>query len=46
MPILRLKLSDLATLSDSASESLTGSVGDLEVQVRKQFTFLPNPSSL
>lgn len=43
MPILRLKLSDLATLSDSASEGLAGSAGELEVQVRKQFTFLPDP---
>ena len=29
--------------SDSASEGLAGSAGELEAQVRKQFTFLPDP---
>jgi tetratricopeptide (TPR) repeat protein len=48
MPLLRLKLADLQTLSAPATESLgddcgPGDAADLEARIRRQFRFLPDP---
>lgn len=46
IPLLRLKLTDLQTLSALAAESLgidggPGNAADLEARIRRQFRFLP-----
>jgi len=49
MPILRLNLADLQTLSAPSLESLgedavnPGDTADLEARIRSQFRFLPDP---
>lgn len=46
MPLLRLKLSVLQTLSGPSSENLSGDPEDrtdLETRIRNQFRFLPDP---
>jgi len=46
MPVLRLNLSDLQTLSAPSEESLAvnpGDTADLEARIRSQFRFLPDP---
>jgi hypothetical protein len=49
MPFLRLKLADLQTLYAPSAEGLGGDGGgpddtaDLEVRIRRQFRFLPDP---
>jgi hypothetical protein len=49
MPVLRLMLSDLQTLSAPPTESLAegpGDTADLEARIRSQFRFLPDPISV
>lgn len=45
MPILRLKLADLQTLSAPTAEGTEADAGsaDLEARLRRQFSFLPDP---
>lgn len=45
MPVLRLKLADLQTLSDPSAEGAQADAGsaDLETRLRRQFAFLPDP---
>ena len=45
MPVLRLNLADLQTLSAPSAEGLAdpGNAADLEALIRSQFRFLPDP---